>query len=93
MIEPTRKNLYQKVTEKILNKSASRVDALFEKFHTDFLSERSGIPAMTLRSWKSRGKLSATVTAQLCKIPEVVDAGFTREQLRPDILVWFDEIE
>jgi hypothetical protein len=65
---------------------------LFEKFHTDFLSEHSGIKASTLRCWKTRGTVSPFVATELCKIEQVKAAGFTREKLRPDILVWYDEV-
>jgi len=88
-----RKNKYQSV-KRTQNKSAKfRVARLFEDFHTDMLSEESGIGASTLRCWKTRGTVSPFVATELCKIEQVKAAGYTREKLRPDILVWYDEVQ
>lgn len=43
----------------------------------------------TLRSWRVRGRISATAAHELCKLPEVRQAGFTREILRPDVQLWW----
>lgn len=93
MGEQARKNKYQSV-KRLQNRSAKiTVSGLFESFHTDFLAEHSGIQASTLRSWKTRGTVSPFVATELCKIKEVKSAGYTREKLRPDILVWYDEVK
>jgi len=84
-----RKNKYQLADK---NKGKHTPANLFDKFHTDFLSEKSGIKASTLRCWKTRGTVSPFVATELCKIEQVKAAGYTREKLRPDILVWYDEV-
>lgn len=85
-----RKNKYQLADKK---QSKYTPATLFEKFHTDFLSEKSGIKASTLRCWKTRGAVSPFVATELCKIEQVKAVGYTREKLRPDILVWYDEVQ
>lgn len=85
-----RKNKYQLVSKA---KSKHTAESLFERFHTDFLSAHSGIKASTLRCWKTRGTVSPFVATELCKIEQVKKAGYTREKLRPDILVWYDKVD
>ena len=73
-----------------LKKITSTTKKLFNAFHPKMLAEKSGIPYATVRAQKTRLKLSQEAATKICSIPEVAQAGFTREQLRPDILVWFD---
>lgn len=91
MTEERRKNYYRPILDSDAKLASLNVSRLFSDFHTDFLADETGIPAKTLRSWKSRGTVSATVATEICKVEEVSAAGYTREKLRPDILTWFDE--
>ncbi len=67
---------------------AAQAKKLFKEFHTDFLASQTGIKAVNIRNQKSRGKISAVAADAFCKIPDVKEAGFTRENLRPDIRFW-----
>lgn len=85
-----RLNSYKTVSGKIIKGSFAVTNELFSQFHTDFLAHRSEFPASTYRACKTRSRCGARVATAVCQIPEVAQAGFTREQLRPDIDVWFD---
>jgi len=91
MTTAKRSNARTEPTGAVLNRINENTEYLFEKFRVDFLSAKSSIPASTLRSHKTRLKLSQEAATKLCAIAEVKAAGFTRKQLRPDIQIWFDE--
>lgn len=64
---------------------------LFKKFSQIFLSQKTGLGYHTINSYKTRNKLSADGADKIAKIAEVSEAGFTREQFRPDIQHWYGD--
>lgn len=74
-----------------LQKITKQTDLFFAKFSPSFIAEKSGVSIRTVKSQKSRQKLSGKCANDYCKIDEVKKAGFTREILRPDIQNWYGE--
>lgn len=91
MKQPKR-NKYRTITADQEKAAKKEIKRLFASFHTDFLAEKSGINAANLRVYKGRDHISPFFASEVCKIREVIDAGFTREKLRPDVFIWFDEV-
>lgn len=48
------------------------------------LSKMLGVSRQTVSTWVRRGYISATKAQEAAEI-----AGITREELRPDVLVWY----
>lgn len=42
----------------------------------------------TIRTWQFRGRISAIAAHKICLSPDVINLGFTREVLRPDVECW-----
>ena len=52
------------------------------------ISELSGYDRATIRTWQHRGRISATAAHRICLSPDVINLGYTRETLRPDVECW-----
>ncbi len=91
MTAKKRSNACTKPDGETLDKIIKVTEDFFIKFQVDFLSAKTGINASSIRSMKCRLKLSQEAATKFCKLARVKASGFTREQLRPDIQIWFDE--
>ena len=43
----------------------------------------------TVRQWRKRGRVSAVAARQMAKHKTFKEYGFTKEQLRPDVKIWY----
>lgn len=67
----------------------AQTEALIARFTVAGLSAISGIPYPTVGQWKIRGRVGASAANEICKLEQVKAAGFTRENLRPDVKFWY----
>lgn len=46
---------------------------------------------LTAGQWAFRGRVSADAAYLMDSVPKLARAGFSKESLRPDVVVWYDE--
>lgn len=51
-------------------------------------AEKLGVPYWTLSSWQTRCRIGAQAAKDICSLDVVVQTGYTKEFLRPDITNW-----
>lgn len=65
------------------------VNDLIARFSIAGIAYLGGYDRQVVSNWKGRGRVSAQAANDLCKIREIKEAGFTRENLRPDVPFWY----
>lgn len=75
-------------TDEQIKQMRDATDRLFERFGGSGLVHLSGQSPATVNNWNYRGRVSATQAHELCALDVVKAAGFTREELRPDVPSW-----
>lgn len=80
-----------KVTKKEAAKIQKITKVFFDKFSPTFLASKCNIKKTTIQTQKSILKISPKSAHEYCLIKEVAEAGYTRESLRPDVLVWYGD--
>lgn len=76
-------------TDEQLEAMAESLSRLVSRFSVPGLSALTGIGQQAIREWVKRGRISAQAANDICKLPEISGAGFTRETLRPDVPYWY----
>ena len=77
--KPTSKQIYQmkiQLTKLIHDVGMARI------------TELTGADRATIRTWQHRGRISATAAHKICLSPDVINKGYSREILRPDVECW-----
>lgn len=69
------------------------IDEMVATVGENRLAEIADVSGSTIRTWKSRGFVSAWMAIKLEKIPALAKLGYTKKKLRPDIKDWpLDEL-
>lgn len=50
-----------------------------------------GVKYYTLSGWRTRGRIPADAANEICRLDAVKSKGFTRENLRPDVICWWGD--
>lgn len=78
-------------TPEQLDQMRKAVEKLVASFTAPGVAALAGIKPYVVQSWLSRGRISAQAASDICKIPDIAAAGFTREMLRPDVVYWYTD--
>jgi len=78
-------------TPEQLNQMREQIQKLVAAFTAPGIAALAGIRTPVVQAWIARGRISAQAASDICKIPEVAAAGFTREAMRPDVVYWYTD--
>lgn len=78
-------------TEEQLKQMREKVEKLVSFFTAPGVAALAGIKTPVVHRWVERGRISAQAASDICKIPDIAAAGFTRELLRPDVTYWYTD--
>ena len=76
-------------TDKQAKQMADSLEAAIALFGTSGLAHLCNVKPSAVRVWRKRGRISATAANALSKTEYGVFYGFTREEMRPDVMVWY----
>jgi hypothetical protein len=68
-----------------------QITKLVKEFTCPGLAALNKSSTAVVQNWLQRGRISAQAASDLCKLPDIMEAGFTRELLRPDVTYWYTD--
>lgn len=76
-----------------MKEQLNRLVKIFGSRGLVYLLKQQKLTVNNIGIWKARGRISALAAHEICKHKDVQSQGFTREGLRPDVMVWYIDDE
>lgn len=76
-----------KLTVKQRTQMRKETEKLIARFPAKYLAERLNMRPNYFSCMKHTGKVATLAVDLICALPEVKKAGFTKEKLRPDLII------
>ena len=76
-------------TKEQIKQMEEQLESAITLFGTSGLAHLCGVKPSAVRVWRKRGRISATAANILSNTEYGVFYGFKREEMRPDVLVWY----
>ena len=76
-------------TKSQLAQMKQKLEFAIDTFGVSGFAHLCDVKPVAVRAWRLRGRISATAANTFCKTHQAKEWGFTREEMRPDVLVWY----